>query len=436
MRKTYAVLPAIFLIASMVFSGCNKTENAAETATGTGDNKHVPAISDAPVTIRATLDGTSLDDDFIEQLQENVKKKHPNITLEYIKPGKGTSLNEQITAGQTPDIIITYNGNVASYQEMDLLYDMTPLLKQHNFDLGRFEPYILEDAKIASTKDELFGIPITLSFHALYYNKDVFDKFGIPYPTDGMGWDQTIELAKKITRMDGGTQYRGLDPGSIIWASQPLGIAAIDYKTNKATVNTDPWKRVFELMRSILTIPDNERRGDPKKAFLTDKTMAMYANLNIFNELEAAAKNGLNWDVVQYPSYPEKPNTYGNASVQVMLISKTSKYKDQAMQVISAATSDELQLESAKRGRVSPLKDPQFKSAFGTGRDGLKGKNVQGIFKSRPVKYPVASKYRRKAEAIVDTKFAQYVEGKLDVNTALAQTEEEINKMVETEKDK
>ncbi len=78
------------------------------------------------------------------------------------------------------------------------------MLKQHHVNLGRVEPYIIEYVKIASTKDELFGFPLTQSFHALYYNKDILDKFGVPYPKDGMKWDQVYQLAKELTRLENG----------------------------------------------------------------------------------------------------------------------------------------------------------------------------------------------------------------------------------------
>lgn len=420
---------AFALILTLTVTACGEQK-------GVQEQTKAKEISKEPVTITATFDQTNLDDEFFVQLKDHLSKKHPNITFELIKPGKGTMLNELIAAGQTPDIIFTYNGNLASYQTNGLQYDLQPLLKEFQVDLGRIEPFILEDVKIASTKDELFGFPLTLSFHALYYNKDIFDKFGVPYPKDGMNWDQVYQLAKQLTRMENGVQYRGFDPGSFIWSTQPLGIAAIDYKTDKATVNTEQWKKTFELMKAFHTIPGNEPKGSGTDAFLKTKTLAMVGQLNIFNQLEAAAKDGMNWDLVQYPSYPEKPNTYGNASVVVAAISSTSKYKEQAMQVINVMASDEFQLESAKQGRISPLKDPNFKKAFGQNREALKGKNVEGIFKSRPVKYPIASKYRVKAEAIVTKKYNEFVQGKADVNTILAQTEEEINKMVGDEKSK
>ncbi|GAA4852734.1 ABC transporter substrate-binding protein [Paenibacillus vulneris] len=425
---------AVFCMAGTVLiSGCSGGNQAEEAA------RSSPAAVSAntePVTITMSLD-TNIDEDLIAQIQEQLKMKHPNITLQLIKPGNGTSLAELIMAGQTPDIVLTYNGKLASYQDLEILYDMTPLLKQHDVDLSRFEPAILEDSKIASTKDELYGLPLSLNYHALYYNKDIFDKYGVPYPTDGMTWDQVLQLAKKLTRMDNGTQIRGFDPGnSVIWVSQPLGIAAIDPKTEKASINNDQWKKVFELVKAFYSIPGNEPNGVAKDAFLKEKNLAMYTDLSIINDLELASKNALNWDMVQYPSYPEKPNVYGNASVNMLMITKTSKHKDQALQVINVATSDEVQLESARKGRVTPLKDPKFKAEFGTAREVLNNKNVQGIFKSKPVKYPIASKYRGKAETMVRNKFTEYVNGNIDVNSALSQLDEEINRMIQTESGK
>ncbi|MDF2724533.1 MAG: family 1 extracellular solute-binding protein, partial [Paenibacillus sp.] len=381
------------------------------------------------VTLTLSIDN-AIEMEFIDQLQAELKKQHPNITLKVFTGEKGSSLDDLITAGQAPDLIISYNGKIASYQSRELLYDMTPLINSHKVDLNRFDPGYIDDIKIASTKNEIFGLPISLAYHALYYNKSIFDKFGVSYPKDGMTWEQVLELTKKVTRNEAGVQYRGFDTGNMVWVSQPLGIAAIDYKTDKATTRTDEWKRVFELMKNFYTIPGNESTGKGKDNFLKDKTVAMYADLGIASDLEQAAKDGLDWDVVQYPSYPEKPNTYGNASVNVIMVTKTSKYKDQAMQVVETAISNEVQMENSKGGRVTPLQSTEIKQAFGKNKAVFNGKNVQGIFKSKPVKYPIASQYRSLAEGLLRNKFNEYVKGAIDVNTALAQAEEEINKGV------
>ncbi|GAA3402282.1 ABC transporter substrate-binding protein [Paenibacillus hodogayensis] len=424
MNKKKTVFWISMTMAVVVLAGCSKTSGGEGEKAGAG----VSAISTQPVTLTAAIDGINVDDRLRELIIQQLQQKHPNITLQIFSPVKGTTLNELIVAGETPDIIFTFNGNLLSYRDRDLLYDMSPMLKTHNVDLNKFDAGIIRDIRIASAKDEIYALPFSLNFHALYYNKDLFDKFGVPYPQDGMNWDQTLDLAKRVTRNEGGTQYRGLDTGNgVLWIAQPLSAAAVDPLTEKASVNTEDWKKVFNLVKSIYSIPGNDRKAD---AFLKDKTLAMQLQLNMLISLEKATSEGLNWDIAQYPSYPERPNTYGNASVQALAVTKSSKYKEQAMQVISMVTSDEFQLASSKKGWMPAVKNPDIQKAFGTDVPYLNGKKLASIFKSKPVPYPVSSQYRAKAESILQNQFTQFLNNASDVNTALAKAEEEINKMI------
>lgn len=392
----------------------------------------------APVTLQLASQsvGTLLDETFQETLGRFLSQKHPHITVHYNPETKGTTLHELIAAGSVPDIVVTYTGMLPSYRELELVADMTPLLKSEGVNLDAFEPNYIADVRNASDKGELYGLPINVNYHAMYYNKDIFDKFGVPYPSDGMTWQQVIDLAKRVTRTEGGVQYRGFDPGSTVqWMSQPLSIASIDPQTDKAAVNSDKWRQVFELARSIYSIPGNELIAEaPRNQFIKSRTLAMLLDLNLLSQLTSPDGAGLNWDIAQYPSYPDKPNTYGNASVYTMIASKTGKHREAAAQVIALAASEEVQLALSRKGRLSPLASADIKKALGEEESGLKDKHLPSIFKSKPVPYPVASPYRSKAEAITIAKFKLFLEGALDVNTALAQAEEEINQMVSVEK--
>lgn len=418
----------------VLLAGCGGTQP------GTEGQPQTEAPRSEPVTLQVASQGSSalLDEEFKQVVQTHLAKKYPHITLNFNPEGAGTSLDALLAVGNVPDLIVTFNGNLASYKEKELVSDMTPMLKPLNIDLNRFEAGYINDVKNASDQGELYGLPINVNYHAMYYNKDLFDKFGAAYPKDGMNWEELVELAKKVTRLEGGVQYRGLDPGStIIWMSQPLSIAAIDPKTDKATVNNDKWNRVFRLAKSIYDIPGNGMiTPTPKDQFMKSKTLAVLLDLNILTQLSAAAKEGLNWDVAQYPSYTEKPNTYGNASVYVMLATKTGKHREEAAKAIELITSEEVQLALSKKGRLTPLKSETVKQALGADNPALQGKQLPSIFKSSPVAYPVASPYRAKAESLLVNKFRQYVNGAIDENTALSQAEEEINKMVATEKGK
>lgn len=425
-------LIAISTAVILLSAGCG---SAAELGEGAGAKKLSNELK--PVTISAALDNTNIDAFTEQTIKDALKVKYPHITLDLIRPGKGTTLAELITAGMTPDLIFTFNGNLAQYRTKQLEFDHRELAKTQNFDLSRFDETMIRDTRVSSPGDELYGIPISRSFHALYYNKDLFDKFGSAYPKEGMLWSEVVELAKKVTRLEGGVQYRGIDPGAgIIWISQPLSAAAVDYKTEKASVRTDQWKQVFELVKSMYKIPGNmiQPGHTPNNDFMQEKNLAMLASMNLFSALEAPTKEGLNWDVTQYPSYPERRNIFANASVQVMAITPSSKHKEDALRVIEVAVSDEVQKELSADGQITSLKNDEVKGAFGRSKPYLKDKHIQSIFKSSPVPYPIASQYRSKAEDIVNKKFTLFRDEQLDVNTALLQAEEEINKMIETER--
>jgi maltose-binding protein MalE len=50
-----------------------------------------------------------------------------------------------------------------------------------------------------STKGEFLTMPYTVESAVMYYNKDLFDKFGATYPKDGLTWNETMDLARKLS---------------------------------------------------------------------------------------------------------------------------------------------------------------------------------------------------------------------------------------------
>jgi ABC-type glycerol-3-phosphate transport system substrate-binding protein len=444
MVKGPMVAASAVLCAAAVLAGCSKTP-AAETKAPVAENKAptaeskaepVKAISNEPVTLKATANGISVDDVYLEAIKEQLKKKHPNITLEYTKPGKGQELPDLVAAGSIPDLVFTHTGALVPMKPLDVLFDLNPLVKQYSVDLNRFEKAYMDDIKGTADKGELYAFPLYSKYHANYYNKDLFDKFGVPYPKDGMTIDQTVELAKRVSRIEGGVTYRGLNTGSnIIWIAQPMSLFTVN--ADKPTVSTDGWRKMFELGKAIYSIPGNEWTSrSPRDQFLKDRTLSMFLFQNLLDELGAASKDGMNWDLVQYPSFPENPNVFPSASTDVIMVTKTSKYKEQALQVMNVLTSDELQMIRSKQGTVTSLKNPDIKAAFGSELKFAEGKNLKGIFKSRPALTPPISPYRQQAESIVRRKFEDYLNNVSDANTILRMADEEIAKLIADDKKK
>ena len=71
-------------------------------------------------------------------------------------------------------------------------------------DLSAYGPIISE----TMLDGEYYGLPYRSTLYSLYYNKDLFDKKGIAYPTK-ITWDEYLELARQLTYEEDGTQYWG-----------------------------------------------------------------------------------------------------------------------------------------------------------------------------------------------------------------------------------
>lgn len=431
--KRLSLLLCLSVLGTAILSGCGK--EAAGLKSGSGvQSASAKVVDTTPVTLKFAVH-LPITEEFNRLYIEPVKKKYPHITLELEKASSFKEYDQLIASGALPDLYISFNGNMPGLKERAINMDMKPLFQRNLVDLNRFEQNYLDDIQYAATeKGELYGLPIETGFHALYYNKDIFDKFGVPYPKDGMTMEDALELAKKVTRFDNGVQYRGWDVASIVRVAQPLGLEYIDRKTEKAITSSEGWKRVFELGKQIYSIPGNEPSKDSKKnglnGFIKDRTIAMLNETSKFSQLKEA--EGLNWDVVQHPFYKDRPNIYGNSTVYMVGAIPTTKHMDQVLQVIEVLTSDEVQMNVSKSGRISPLKSEAVKKAFGQDDISLKDKNIAGIVKSKPVKYPIYL-YREIAEPLTTKRFDVFLNGTDDVNTVLRGLDEEIDKAVEIE---
>lgn len=419
MKKSISIL---LIMMFLILTACSNTDDSKQKGAKPEEGMKPVTLTVMPVSVGIN------EEDFKLLFTDPVKAKYPNITVELFKGPEGAELEELIAAKNTPDMMLIWNGAMPSVKQHELFQDITPYIEKEGVDINRFEPVVLDTIRNVSDKGELYGLPFAMQLNALYYNQEIFDQFGVSYPTDGMTWEQVTELSKQVTGKIDGMQYSGLSPEHLERLSFPLGIVTIDEKTNKASINNDQWKLAFQTAYNIYKIPGNEKGTE--WAF-TNKTGAMIAAMNIFPSLMTMSAEGFTkWDVVQYPSFPGHENTYGMVDAHILTINSTSEHPDEAMKAISVITSDEVQkLSASKTMRVTALTNPDVQNAFGADNPYLKGKNIAGIFKSKPAPAPVFSPYNGDGMGIANKKFDEYLAGK-DLNTALREAEEEINKVL------
>ncbi|MBW7459666.1 extracellular solute-binding protein [Paenibacillus sepulcri] len=166
----------------------NKTD-ADETVTAGSGAKAEPAgdfkkLGDEPLTLSfVSLGATFTDVEFQIMIADPIRKKYPNVTIERIKPVEGSAI-EEVLSTYTPDIL--FSSVSQRIVRTGAFEDLRELIKRHHFDESRLKPvaynYIKEVTR--GKGEEIFALPFNVNQHVLYYNKDIFDHFGEPYPTE------------------------------------------------------------------------------------------------------------------------------------------------------------------------------------------------------------------------------------------------------------
>jgi ABC-type glycerol-3-phosphate transport system substrate-binding protein len=91
------------------------------------------------------------------------------------------------------------------YITNNALVDLSPYAAATGLDLGP----IKDSSLLGASRDgKFYGLPTSGSCWLLFYNKDLFDAKGIPYPVN-ITWDQYLELTKQLTYTEGKTKYWG-----------------------------------------------------------------------------------------------------------------------------------------------------------------------------------------------------------------------------------
>lgn len=430
-RKSLASF-GLSIMALSVISACSgtKEEQGASKAPETPAADTAVKVSTDPVTLKFAINFSWLSEEERKMyIVEPVKKKYPNITIEFINLTE-TSLDKVVAAGTTPDIVQSASPIIYTYTDLGLADNMEPLIKSHKFDTSKISKEGVNAVKTVSGTDYLIGLPWTMHFYTTYYNKDIFDKFGVNYPKDGMTWEEMRDLAVKLTRKDGETQYRGLEPDVPSRIASVLSLGYIDAKTNKATLDTDGWKRIFTYLKSVYDIPGNQTyRWVPSAfdQFIKDRTLAMYPGLNYFANFKTVTD--INWDLVQYPQFKDKPNIGGQVDAWILHVTKQSKYKDQAFQVITSILSDEVQAEMSRNARFPINEAKSVQDEFGKNLPYLQGKNVKSIFLTKPAAPVQPTKDAGYGSTVSQEAFKKVMQG-TDINSALREADELVNKKI------
>ncbi|WP_284639306.1 ABC transporter substrate-binding protein [Paenibacillus silviterrae] len=377
------------------------------------------------------------DSEFQKFFVEPVHKKYPNISMELVSRNGDINTPEQVIAsGQLPDLILTSNVYIGMFNKLGLGMDLNDLAKKNNLSFDKFDPVGMAAIKQFGDKGEVYAVPFSMNYGMMVYNKDIFNKFGVPFPTDGMTWDQTIQLAKKVTRKEDGIQYIGVDPDYPENLTRQYSLPYVDEKEEKPLINTEGYKTAFTKLKAMYEIPgfigEKNKFMYTANGFFKDRILAMYPvwGDGVVGTLEDMANQGnpVNWDMVTYPSFEDRPGVGKPVDLHLMMLSPKSKNQEAAFQVISTLVSDEAQIAMNKTGRMTSLNNDAVKKTYASELKSFQGKNIQAVFKTKQAPIVKPTDYDLPFKQLIREGAKDMAQNNKDVNTVLREIQDKAEK--------
>jgi len=384
---------------------------------------------------------------FYQKYGLGFENKFPHIKINVTPAGNVNELQPPL-----PDVILM--DHLAAYEQAiqaGVLQSLDEIILREKFDIERFSP-VVTGLLHSGASNELFGLAPAFSSHALYFNKQLFERYNVPLPRDQMSWEEVLELARRFPRESDGQRiygfasnyYREIAFAMILRIGQTEGLSFIDPKTLDIHMNTDRWKKVWQnVIDSFRTGAINDAADDgtgemKPSPILTGNTAmqieseGMGYNFDAYRQM-IGGKN-IDWGVVTVPVDPRNPDySDGYQLFEIYGISKSSEHLNEAWELIKYITSDTdnitRQQNELKLSGLPALTD-QIRDIHG--RDALPFYRLKPVTTSNnpyeEVGYEVMDAFKEAGQAIVE----DVLKGNLSIDQALVEIEKKGKEAVQS----
>ncbi len=293
----------------------------------------------------------------IDKFKEEHKDEIDDIDFQITTQDQyNTTLTGMMTANDLPDVFYVGPAAVKSYVDNGYVADLTPLLQEAGISTDDLPQNTLNFYKYDGTSigsGELYALPKDASTFAYAYNKDVFDKAGVPYPDPEKPYtyEEFVDVCQKLTMdtdQDGEIDQWGASFADLYMFQQYVysnGAGFLDETNRTVTIDTPEFKealeKYFDLTFKYGVTPTYEQDValGPYQRWIAGQTgfyaagtwdVASFMDPNTFP---------YNWDLCYYPTLSTGVSYTWNGTVG-FCISATSEKKDIALELINYLSTD------------------------------------------------------------------------------------------------
>lgn len=326
-------------------------------------------------------------EDIFEDRYKTIEGLSDHIDLDFVYwDGSREHLEELFAEGIEPDIFNT--GNVELLQEYDAIITIDELIERHDFDTSVIQPSIVSFLESFDDEERMIGVSDGASYYGLFFNKEIFDLFGVPYPDleKPMTWKEVLELSKKLTAERNGVEYVGLDFSEITAPFDQFGVNLTDPETGEVFVADSPEAASYlELIQEYYNIPGMREPENVENCTFCEERAAMsigWHGMYLWGwggEDDPTAVEHM--DIAPLPVWPEMSNTSPYLSGWPIMISSLSDNQDEAFEVLMGYVSEQNQLQMSRAVSAGPTTIyPTVQNEFAADNPFYDGKNTDALF--------------------------------------------------------
>lgn len=153
-----------------------------------------------PATVSFAFAGDGAELAAYQTLIQAFEQAHPDIKIEVRHAPSRQDFQQKLVtmfdANQPPDVVLLNYRKMARFAADGDLRPITPHMSQIGLAPQAFYPVALE---AFTWQDELWCAPQNMSSLVVYYNQDLFDAAGQPYPQPNWNWDDFLQAAQVTT---------------------------------------------------------------------------------------------------------------------------------------------------------------------------------------------------------------------------------------------
>lgn len=337
--------------------------NAADSGSSAAGNSAAPAGGGGSPNILIGMNAGLVQD--FTAYAAAFMKAYPKykVTVKPVPDSQADYIQQLVTQGLSktlPDIIFNYDGLNQTLNNNKLLFDMKPWLTEGKYGLkgSQFLPNFLAQYEVG---DATTGIPVSADASVLYWNKTLFDKYGITdYPNNSWTYQHMYDVANEITQKANGQVFGMAAPigdASGIYTFYPLlkafGSNLYDPVSKKFVFANEGGIKAWTLALK----PYTDKISPPfstkvqTKLFDSGQVAMNVASRPSVSQYRESMKN-YNWNVAQMPTVNGMSSTGGGS--YSTSISANSNNKEGAWQFLAWFFSNNGGMKEAAPNGVIP----------------------------------------------------------------------------------